>query len=75
MPKSGYFLPDCDMTRHALPDKPRHIGFLLLPDFPLMSYASAVEPLRAANASRGRALYRWSHLSVDGAPGARLGGL
>ena len=25
----------------------RRIGFLLLPDFPLMSYASAIEPLRA----------------------------
>jgi transcriptional regulator GlxA family with amidase domain len=43
-------------------------GFLLLPGFPLMSYATAVEPLRAANALAGRTLYEWQHLSFDGAP-------
>ncbi len=47
---------------------PRHVGFLLLPDFPLMSYASAIEPLRAANVISGRTLYRWSHFTLDGAP-------
>jgi hypothetical protein len=35
------------------------VGFLLVPGFPLMSYASAVEPLRAANQISGRELYRW----------------
>src|SRR3954451_8113619 len=44
------------------------VGFLLLPDFALMSYASAIEPLRAANALAGRALYAWQHISMDGAP-------
>jgi transcriptional regulator GlxA family with amidase domain len=53
----------------------RHIGFLLLPDFPLMSYASAVEPLRAANVLAGKPLYRWSHLSVDGRPARASVGL
>jgi transcriptional regulator GlxA family with amidase domain len=53
----------------------RHIGFLLLPDFPLMSYASAVEPLRAANTLAGKALYGWSHLSVDGLPARASVGL
>lgn len=43
-------------------------GFLLLPGFPLMSYASAIEPLRAANALTGHTLYAWQHLSYDGAP-------
>lgn len=46
----------------------RWIGFLLLPGFPLMAYAAAVEPLRAANALAGRDLYRWWHVSPDGAP-------
>ena len=46
----------------------KRFGFLLLPGFPLMSYASAVEPLRAANALTGRELYAWQHLSFDGAP-------
>jgi transcriptional regulator GlxA family with amidase domain len=35
------------------------IGFLLIPGFSLMSYAAAVEPLRAANQLAGRVLYRW----------------
>ncbi len=34
--------------------------------FPLMSYASAVEPLRAANLLSGKSLYRWQHISIDG---------
>lgn len=35
------------------------IGFLLVPGFALMTYASAIEPLRAANQLSGRPLYRW----------------
>jgi transcriptional regulator GlxA family with amidase domain len=45
---------------------PMRVGFLLLPDFALMSYASAVEPLRAANRLAGRELYAWRHVSLDG---------
>lgn len=45
---------------------PRRYGFLLLPQFPLMSYASAVEPLRAANHLTGRPLYTWRHIAVAG---------
>lgn len=48
-------------------DRVRRIGFLLLPGFPLMSYASAIEPLRAANVLAGRTLYGWDHLTIDGA--------
>lgn len=43
------------------------IGFLLIPGFSLLAYASAVEPLRAANRLAGRELYRWRHA----APGDR----
>ncbi|MER9152780.1 GlxA family transcriptional regulator [Mesorhizobium opportunistum] len=42
------------------------IGFLLLPGFSLMSYASATEPLRAANLLAGQALYDVRPISVDG---------
>lgn len=42
------------------------IGFLLIDDFALMSYASIVEPFRAANTLSGRELYAWRHFSVDG---------
>ncbi|MGE4372972.1 MAG: GlxA family transcriptional regulator [Xanthobacter sp.] len=48
--------------------KVSQIGFVLLPGFALMSYASALEPLRAANIIAGSELYGWRHLSVDGAP-------
>jgi transcriptional regulator GlxA family with amidase domain len=46
--------------------EPVRFGFLLLPGFPLMSYASAVEPLRAANHLNGHNIYEWVHLSFDG---------
>lgn len=51
------------------------VGFLLLPDFALMSYACATEPLRAANRLSGRPLYAWRHYSPDGAPVAASNGL
>lgn len=54
-------LPDSDDSA------PTHVGFLLIPDFALLPYASAIEPLRAANRLSGRRLYRWSHVSIDGA--------
>ncbi len=40
---------------------PKTVGFLLVPGFALMTYASAVEPLRAANQLSGRTFYRWWH--------------
>lgn len=49
------------------------IGYLLIPDFSLLSYASAVEPLRAANTLSGRPLYRWRHLSPGGVVAASNG--
>lgn len=46
-------------------DKPAfRVCFLLLPGFSLMSYASAVEPLRGANHLSDRDLYRWSHAAM-----------
>ncbi len=45
---------------------PNRIGFLLIPGFSLLSYASAVEPLRAANRLSGRSLYKWLHVSSQG---------
>ena len=41
--------------------RPQTIGFLLVPGFALMSYAAAIEPLRAANLISGKELYRWWH--------------
>lgn len=47
------------------PDRARY-GFLLLPDYALMSTASAVEPLRAANLLGGSRLYEMRFLSLAG---------
>ncbi len=42
------------------------IGLVLIDGFALLSYASVIEPYRAANILAGRALYRWTHISIDG---------
>jgi transcriptional regulator GlxA family with amidase domain len=44
------------------------VGFLLVPGFALMSYAAAIEPLRAANLLSGKELYRWWHAAPGGKP-------
>ncbi len=44
------------------------VAFLLIPGFALMSYASAIEPLRAANLLSGKPLFAWTHVSTDGKP-------
>ncbi|WP_368518698.1 GlxA family transcriptional regulator [Rhizobium sp.] len=51
------------------------IGFVLIPGFALMSYASASEPLRAANLLAGREIYRLSIFSPDGIPAVSSGGV
>lgn len=52
----------------ATADRPLTIGFLLVPNFSMMAFASAVEPLRSANRLSGQELYRWRLYSADGAP-------
>lgn len=42
----------------------RVLGLLLIDGFALMSYASLIEPFRAANAISGRSLYRWFHIGL-----------
>ena len=44
----------------------QRVGFILVPNFALMSYASAAEPLRAANLIAGTDLYDVVPLSFDG---------
>jgi transcriptional regulator GlxA family with amidase domain len=54
---------------------PQKIGFLLLPNFSMMAFTSAVEPLRAANRLSGRALYTWHTASIDGKPARASNGI
>lgn len=60
-------MPIMRETRGSLPAV-QHVGFLLVPGFALLSYASAVEPLRAANQLSGKTLYRWWHASPRNTP-------
>lgn len=53
---------------HPNPGPPRSFAFLLVPEFSMMPFTAAIEPLRAANRMAGKALYRWTTLSKDGAP-------
>jgi transcriptional regulator GlxA family with amidase domain len=53
----------------------QHVGFILIPNFGLMSYASATEPLRAANLLSGIPLYETVNLSADGKPVSSSSGI
>lgn len=48
--------------------KPRHFGFLIVPHFPLVPYASAIEALRMANGIQGEKLYTWEPITLNGEP-------
>ena len=53
----------------------RNYGFLLGPNFTLLAFSSAVEPLRMANMLSEQELYRWFTISVDGEPVASSSGI
>ncbi|MEC5290753.1 GlxA family transcriptional regulator [Aurantimonas sp. C2-6-R+9] len=46
----------------------RTIVFLLVPNFSMIAFATAIEPLRIANRIVDREIYRWRLASTDGAP-------
>ena len=53
----------------AKPSKlPQEIAFLLVPNFSMIAFTSAIEPLRLANRASGKELYRWRLFSPDGKP-------
>src|SRR6056297_2961660 len=45
-----------------------HVAFHLLPDFTLLAFSAAIDPLRIANQLAQKALYRWTVMSRDGGP-------
>ncbi len=53
------------MSTASLDDVER-LGFLLLPEFSMYTVIPAIEALRVANQNRGRKLYSWHLLSLDG---------
>lgn len=51
------------------------LWFFLAPNFSMMAFASAVEPLRAANRMAGRTLYTWRTLTAHGEAAVASNGL
>ena len=45
--------------------EPQKIGFLLLNEFSMIAFASAIEPLRAANRQSNQTLFDWVVASTD----------
>ena len=56
-----------DMDKPIQVMEPFKVGFVLVDGFALLSYASAVEPLLAANRIAGRKLYHIRHMPAYGA--------
>jgi len=63
------------MFGNAPKELPQRIGFVLIPNFSMNAFTSAVEPLRLANRANGQDLYAWHIFSVDGAPVAASNGI
>ena len=55
--------------------RPLRFGFLLEPEFSMLAFTSAVDPLSMANESSGSSLYHWRIVSNDGAPVVSSNGL
>ncbi|MDF1801306.1 GlxA family transcriptional regulator [Thalassovita sp.] len=53
-----------DVEPHS--EKPRRFVFVLLPNFSLLSFASALDSLRIANRMAGRELYSWMLIGEGG---------
>lgn len=53
----------------------KSVGFLLVPGFALLTYASAIEPLRAANQLSGKTLYRWWNATPGDKPATASNGV
>ncbi len=63
------------MNDQATAPKPEHFGFLQVPNYSMIAFSSAIEPLRMANRSADKPLFRWSVLTTDGLPEKASNGL
>lgn len=64
------------MSPAASTDRPAQTyGFLLVPQFSMISFSALLEPLRIANWVAGRTLYRWQLFGRDDAPVVASNGL
>ena len=63
------------MSNDKNDSKPEHFGFLQVPNYSMIAFSSAIEPLRMANRDAGKELYRWSVYTIDGLPEKASNGL
>ncbi|MEX0970224.1 MAG: GlxA family transcriptional regulator [Paracoccaceae bacterium] len=54
------------LRNDSIDQKPAHYLFVLLHDYSMIAFASALEPLRLANRMAGKKLYQWSLASENG---------
>ena len=47
---------------------PERFAFVLVPNFSMIAFAAALEPLRIANRMADRELYRWHIVAKNGGP-------
>jgi AraC family transcriptional regulator, glycine betaine-responsive activator len=52
----------------APPRSVTSVGLVLVPNFSMIAFTSAIEPLRLANRCLGKDRYKWQILSTDGQP-------
>ncbi|MBM4239198.1 MAG: GlxA family transcriptional regulator [Gammaproteobacteria bacterium] len=55
--------------------EPIRMAFLLVPEFPMLAFASALEPLRVANRMAEQTLFEWRLVTLDGRPVAASNGI
>ena len=56
-------------------ERPQRIAFILVPNFSMIAFTSAVEPLRLANRTAGKDLYSWRLFTGEGGPVAASNGI
>ncbi len=70
--RNGFVRPSAVLTDegavNAKSSVKRSIVFFLVPDFTMIAFATALEPLRSANRMLGHEAYRWRLASLDGMP-------
>jgi AraC family transcriptional regulator, glycine betaine-responsive activator len=54
--------------RTGPPVRPERFAFVLVPNFSMIAFAAALEPLRIANRMADRELYRWHIVAKDSGP-------
>lgn len=62
------FVLDAPMSEPPVDLAPETILFFLVPNFSMMAFTSAIEPLRIANRLSRKRLYAWRLVSTDGGP-------